>query len=68
MGILNLPIHQRCGQDFPIIQYVDDIIVVFEACQKQLFFLKAILSKYVESTGLRVNYSKSNSYPINVST
>jgi hypothetical protein len=68
MGILNLPIQQRRGQDFAIIQYADDTILVLEAFQKQLFFLKAILNTYVESTRLRVNYSKSNIYPINVST
>jgi hypothetical protein len=38
-----------------------------EACPKQLFFLKAMLNSFAESTGLHVNYHKSNIYPINVS-
>jgi hypothetical protein len=37
-----------------------------EAYTKQIFFLKAILNSFVESTGLYVNYYKSNIYPINV--
>jgi hypothetical protein len=35
-----------------------------EACPRQLFFLKAMLNSFAESTGLRVNYQKSNIYPI----
>jgi hypothetical protein len=37
-----------------------------EACQKQLFFLKAILNSFTVSIGLKVNYHKSNIYPVNV--
>jgi hypothetical protein len=37
-------------------------------CPKQLFFLKAILKSFAESTRLRVNYQKSNIYPIIVPT
>lgn len=57
------------GEDFnfPIIRYADDTILVMEACQKQLFFLKAILNTYAKSIGLIVNYHKSNVYPLNIS-
>jgi hypothetical protein len=41
-------------------------IFVMEACPKQLFFLKVMLNSFAESTGLHVNYHKSNIYPINV--
>jgi hypothetical protein len=34
----------------------------------QLFFLKAMLNSFAESTGLKVNYSKSFMVPINIST
>jgi hypothetical protein len=44
-------------------QYADDTILVMEACPKQIFFLKAMLNSFVESTGLHVNYHKSNIYP-----
>jgi hypothetical protein len=37
-----------------------------EACPKQLFFLKAILNSFASATGLKVNYNKSNMFPINV--
>jgi hypothetical protein len=66
-GILKRPLLNTCGQDFPIIQYADDTILVMEACPKQLFFLKAMLNSFVESTSLHVNYHKSNIYSINVS-
>jgi hypothetical protein len=38
LGLLRLPIQNGCGQDFPIIQYANDTIMVREACPKQLFF------------------------------
>lgn len=38
-----------------------------EAFQKQLFVLKVLLQLIGDSTGLKVNYAKSNIYPINVS-
>jgi hypothetical protein len=38
-----------------------------EACPRQLFALKALLSTYADSTGLKVNYAKSHIVPINVS-
>ena len=65
-GILRLPLPNNCGPDFPIIQYADDTILIMEACPRQLFFLKAMLNSFAESTGLHVNYHKSNIYPINV--
>ena len=34
---------------------------------RQLFFLKAILNSFAESTGLKVNYAKSMMVPINIS-
>jgi hypothetical protein len=38
-----------------------------EACPRQLFALKIILNTFGDSTGLKVNYSKSCIYPINIS-
>jgi hypothetical protein len=66
MNLLQLPLPDNCEQDFPIVQYADDTLLIMEACLKQLFFLKAILNSFATSTGLRVNYNKSNMYPINV--
>jgi hypothetical protein len=65
-GLLQLPLTENCGQDFPIVQYADDTLLILEACPRQLFFLRAVLSSFATSTGLKVNYLKSSMYPINV--
>jgi hypothetical protein len=65
-NLLQLPLTENCGQDFSIVQYADDTLLIMEACPKQLFFLKAVLNSYATSTGLRVNYNKSSMYLINV--
>lgn len=67
MNMLKLPLSARSGQNFPIIQYADDTLLIMEACPRQLFFLKEILNTFAESTSLKVNYNKSNIYPINAS-
>jgi hypothetical protein len=38
MNLLKLPLPDRYGQDFPIVQYADDTLLIMEACPKQLFF------------------------------
>jgi hypothetical protein len=67
MCTLKLPIETRYTNGFPIIQYVDDTILIMEACPWQLLVLKSLLHTYVESTRLKVNYAKSNMYPIIIS-
>jgi hypothetical protein len=66
-GILKLPTNVRYSSDFPILQYIDDTLLIMEAHPRQLFALKAILNTFASSTGLKVNYSKSIMVPINVS-
>jgi hypothetical protein len=66
-GILSLPIKERCGSDFPIVQYANDTLLIMEACPRQLIALKGLPNTFADSTGLRVNYHNSNIYPINVS-
>jgi hypothetical protein len=65
--ILKLPIDVGCANDFPIIHYADDTLLIMEACPRQLIALKALLNTFAESTGLKVNYSKSSMVPINIS-
>jgi hypothetical protein len=65
-GLLQLPLTENCGQDFPIVQYADDTLLILEACPRQLFFLREVLNSFATSTGLKVNYRKSSMYPINV--
>jgi hypothetical protein len=67
MGLLRLPINVGYTSDFPILQYADDTLLIMEACPQQLFVLKALLSTFADSTGLKVNYSKSSMVPINLS-
>lgn len=62
--LLELPLQGQRDVDFPMIQYVNDTLFIMEACQKQLFVLKALLQLIGDSTGLKVNYAKSNIYPI----
>jgi hypothetical protein len=64
-GLLRKPIPQP-DEDFPIVQYADDTLMILEADARQLFFLKGILHSFSESTGLKVNYRKSQIIPINV--
>jgi hypothetical protein len=66
-GLLRLPIHVGYTTDFPIIQYADDTLLIMESCPLQLFALKGILNTFAESTTLKVNYSKLDIYPINIS-
>jgi hypothetical protein len=65
--LLNLPLHLGYTSDFPIIQYADDTFLIMESCPRQLFVLKVILNTFADSTGLKVNYSKSMLVPINIS-
>jgi hypothetical protein len=65
-GLLNLPIDEGYTANFPIIQYVDDTLLIITTCPRQLLVLKALLNTFADSTGLRVNYSKSSMFPINI--
>jgi hypothetical protein len=64
--LLRLPIEVGYTLDFPIIQYTDDTLLIMEACPQQLLVFKALLNTFADSIGLKVNYSKSNMFPINL--
>ena len=66
-GLLNLPIPLQYTNDFPILQYADDTLIFMEGCARQLFVMKALLNTFADSTGLKVNFSKSMLVPINLS-
>jgi hypothetical protein len=66
MGLIQMPIPSRGTTDFPIIEYVDDTILIMQASQRELLCLKAILEIFAQSTGLRVNYAKSCMVPLNM--
>jgi hypothetical protein len=65
-GLLRAPIPHD-DNEFPIMQYADDTLLVLQADASQLFFLKVLLNSYETASGLKVNYRKSQMMPINVS-
>lgn len=56
--LLHLPIPNMDNEYFPLIQYVDDTLLVMEACHRQLFVLKSLFNTFADFTGLQVNYNK----------
>jgi hypothetical protein len=65
-GLIEEPLNCPSFPDFPVIQYADDTLIVLKANANHLFCLKALLLSFAESTDLKVNYSKSNMFPINM--
>jgi hypothetical protein len=65
-GLIEAPLNCPSCPDFPVIQYADDTLIVLKANANHIFCLKALLLSFAESTGLKVNYSKSNMFPINM--
>jgi hypothetical protein len=63
---LNAPI-PILNHDFPMIQYVDDTIVVMEAFQVQVALFKNLITDFADATSLNVNFQKSNMILINCS-
>jgi retron-type reverse transcriptase len=37
-NLLQLPLTENCGQDFSIVQYADDILLIMEACPQAIIF------------------------------
>lgn len=64
-GGISLPILSN-DPDFPIVQYADDTLLIMPAERDQLLALKSVLDKFSVSTGLKINYCKSQMVPINV--
>jgi len=67
LGLLTLPLSLHHNQDFPILQYADDTLIFMQGSSTQFIFQKALLNTFAESTGLRVNYTKSMMVSVNVS-
>jgi hypothetical protein len=58
---------QYYEQDYPIVQYVDDTLIILPVDAKQLMLLKGLLRSFTKSTCLKVSYNKSFLVPINIS-
>ena len=65
-GPINLPINQPALENFPVIQYVGDTIIVLPADSNELQTIKAIMHSYAKATCLKINYEKSKLMLINV--
>jgi hypothetical protein len=65
-NIIQAPIAQPMD-DFPIVQYPDDTLLFMKTDAQHLFFIKSLLNCFAQSTGLRVDYQKSQMLPIYVS-
>ena len=64
-GVLNLPIPSH-DNDIPIIQYADDTIIILYAVEEQLVALKNMLHIFQQSSGLKVNFTKSSMVPLDL--
>ena len=65
-NLIQAPIDSQACPDFPVIQYVDDTILVLPADTMQLWQIKNLILHYTEFTSLKVKYGKSFMVPINV--
>jgi hypothetical protein len=57
-GLISSPVQVNYSNDFPIIQYVDDTLIILPADVFQLTHLKFILDEFAISARLKVNYHK----------
>lgn len=65
-GHLTLPIQQSDSEDYRVIQYADDTILVLPAQSSQLQVIHQLLDSYAQATSLKINFHKSQLIPINM--
>jgi hypothetical protein len=65
-GQLTKPL-PNATQDFPIVQYADDIILMMRDDISEVLHVKDLLHLFASSTGLHVNFHKSLMISVNVS-
>ena len=59
------PIPKAEPNNYPVIQYANDMIIIHPACPNQAQTIKDILAYYAISIGLKINFHKSTLVPIN---
>ncbi|KAK7410878.1 hypothetical protein VNO78_02073 [Psophocarpus tetragonolobus] len=59
-------LNMGAGANFSVLQYADDVIMMEEADLKSIWYLKVILRGFELTSGLKVNYSKSQFFGLNV--
>jgi hypothetical protein len=59
LDLLKHHLNKDFGQDYHIVQYADDTLIILPSDARQLFNLRGLLRNFANSTRLNVNYSKS---------
>ena len=65
-NILSMPI-PTSSNDYPIVQYTYDTLIVLPTVDAQILAFKETLDNFAKSTGLKVNFNKSSLIPMNMS-
>jgi hypothetical protein len=65
-GVLKHPLSDNFEDDYPIVQYADETLLILPGDARVLFNLKGLLRTFSDSTGLHVNFGKSFLVPINM--
>jgi hypothetical protein len=55
-GLISLRLVLPHNHDFLVLQYANDTFIFMKVVARKLFFLKALLNSFAESTGLKVNF------------
>lgn len=55
-NVIQHPLGDSFGGDYPILQYADDTLIIMPAEEEQLTSFKNILDIFAASTGLKVNF------------
>lgn len=63
-GILSHPICNGFGEQYPIVQYADDTLLILPADAMQLFTLKGLLRSFADSIGLMSTFRKASWFPL----
>lgn len=65
-NLIQAPHFSHSNQDFLVIQYVDDTILIMPVEEPQILHLNNLLAHFSAQIGLKINYSKSVLVPLNV--
>ena len=65
-GVLKHPLSDSFQNDYPIVQYGDDTLLIMPGDAGVLVNLKCLLRSFSNFTGLHVNFAKSYLLPINM--
>jgi hypothetical protein len=66
VGVLKHPLSENFEDDYPIVQYAYDTLLILPGDAIVLFNLKGLLRTFSDSTSLHVNFGKSFLVPINM--